>query len=74
MEQKFDEFSLREAMRLAKTPAGQQLMALLQRSCGSELQKAMDRASAGDYAQAQQTISRLLQSPEAQALLKQMKG
>lgn len=74
MEQKFDEFSLREAMRLAKTPAGQQLMALLQQSCGSELQKAMDRASAGDYAQAQQTISRLLQSPEAQALLKQMKG
>lgn len=74
MEQKFDEFSLREAMRLAKTPAGQQLMALLQQSGGSELQKAMDRASAGDYAQAQQTISRLLQSPEAQALLKQMKG
>ena len=74
MEQKFDEFSLRDAMRLAKTPAGQQLMALLQQSCGSELQKAMDRASAGDYAQAQQTISRLLQSPEAQALLKQMKG
>lgn len=49
-------------------------MALLQQSGGSELQKAMDRASAGDYAQAQQTISRLLQSPEAQALLKQMKG
>lgn len=74
MEQKFDDFSIQEAMRMAKSPAGQRLMELLRGSDAPELRQAMDQASAGDYAQAKQTLSGLLASPEVQALLKQMRG
>lgn len=63
-----------ELLRLAQSPAGQQLITLLQRSGGSELQNAIAKASAGDYEQAKTAISSLLSSPEAQALLKQLEG
>lgn len=65
---------MQEAMRLAKSPAGQQLLAMLQRSDTGEIQKAMDQAAAGDYAQAKQTMSSLLASPEIQKLLQQLGG
>ena len=74
MEQKFDDFSIQEAMRMAKSPAGQRLMELLRSSDAPELRQAMDQASAGDYVQAKKTLSGLLASPEVQALLKQMQG
>ena len=74
MEQKFDDFSIQEAMRMAKSPAGQRLMELLRSSDAPELRQAMDQASAGDYVQAKPTLSGLLASPEVQALLKQMQG
>lgn len=61
-------------LKLAQSPAGQQLIAMLQQSGGNELQDAIKKASAGDYTQAQKTISSLLSSTEAQALLKQLEG
>ncbi|MEE0109299.1 MAG: hypothetical protein UEP57_00190 [Oscillospiraceae bacterium] len=63
-----------ELLRLAQSPAGQQLMALLQQSGGRELESAVAKASAGDYTQAKQALSSLLSTPEAQALLKQLEG
>lgn len=60
--------------QLANTPAGRQLIALLQQSGGSELQSAIASASAGNYAQAQKTISKLLDTPEAKQLLEQLGG
>lgn len=63
-----------QLLRLAQSQAGQQLLALLQKSGGSTLQEAIAQASAGDYAQAKTTLSSLLSSPEAQALLKQLEG
>lgn len=74
MEQKFDDFSMQEAMRVAKSPAGQRLIALLQQSNAPQLRQAMDQASAGNYDQAQKSLSGLLASPEVQALLKQIRG
>lgn len=61
-----------ELLRLAQSPAGQQLIALLQQSGGSELQDALTKASAGDYVQAKKSMSSLLASPEIQKLLKQL--
>lgn len=58
--------------KLARSPAGQQLLALLQQNGGSELQSAVSQASAGNYDQARQTLSALLSNPEAQKLLKQL--
>lgn len=61
-----------DLLRLARSPAGQQLLALLQQSGGSELQTAITKASTGDYTQAKTTLSALLASQEAQDLLKQL--
>lgn len=62
-------FSIEEAMKLANSPAGQQLIAMLQRSNGDQLQNAMALAAAGDLKSASQIISTLLSSnPQAQDL------
>ena len=72
MNLKSDDFSVQEAMRFANSPAGQQLIAMLQQADHSQIQKAMSQASAGDYNDAQKTLSQILSSPEAQKLLKQL--
>lgn len=66
--------AIREAMRMAQTPAGQQLIQMLRSHNDQELQTAMDRAAAGDYTAAKQALSAILSNPEAQNLMKQMGG
>ena len=61
-----------QAKQIAATPAGQELIRLLQKSGGTDLQQAMEKAAAGDISQAKATLSALLQNPEAQKLLKQL--
>ena len=61
-----------ELLRLAQTPAGQKLIALLQKQGGSGLQRAITSAAAGDYTRAREILSELLSAPEAQALLKEL--
>ena len=63
---------IREARRIAATPAGQELVRLLQRTGGEELKQAMAKAAAGDYSAAQKALSALLQDPEAQKLMNQL--
>ena len=63
-----------DIMRLAQSPAGKQLMALLQQKNPDDLQKAMRKASSGDYAGAQSQLAGLMDSPEARELLKQLGG
>ena len=63
---------IQEARRIAATPAGQELVKLLQRNGGDELKQAMAKAAAGDYSGAQKALSALLQDPEAQKLLNQL--
>lgn len=72
MQKNFDDFSMQEALRLAKSDAGQQLLALLHSSHGDAVRSAMDCAKAGDMVQAQQALSAFLSDPQAQALLKQL--
>ena len=60
MEKNSQNFSMEEAMKLANSPAAQQLMALLQNANGAQLQKAADLASAGDIKSAGQIINGLL--------------
>lgn len=71
MDQNAD-FSMMDAMRLAQTPAGRQLIAMIQQQNSGAFQQAITRAAAGDYRQAQELLTPLLQKPEIQALLKQM--
>ena len=69
-----DQDAIREAMRLAQTPAGRQLLQMLQSSNDSQLQNAMASAASGDYSAAKQALSAILSNPEAQKLLRQMGG
>ena len=74
MQEKFPNFSIDEAMRLANSPAGKQLMALLQQQPKETLNTAADKAAAGDLNAAKATLSALLSSKEAQALMNQLRG
>ena len=64
--------SIQEVMRLAGSPAGQQLIAMLQAQGGAAFQNAMSSAAAGDYTQAKQVIAAMLSDPKAQQLLKDL--
>lgn len=71
--QKFsDNFSMKDAMRMAQSKEGQQLLALLRSGNSEALDSAMTQAAAGDYEQVKQTLSALLASPDVRALLEKM--
>ena len=74
MQKKNQDFSMEEVMRLAKSPAGQQLLAMLKQGDSAKLEQAVTQAKTGDYSQASQTLSAMLSSPEAQKLLKDLGG
>ena len=72
MDKKNQDFSMAEMMRLAKSPAGQQLFAMLKAQDSSKLDEAAAQAKSGDFAQASKTLSAMLSSPEAQRLMKEL--
>lgn len=72
MKKNSDNFSIQEAMRLAESPAGQQLIALFRQSNDGDLQQAAKFAAEGDLQQAQKLLSGLLKDPQVQQLLKQL--
>lgn len=72
MQKNFQDFSMQEALRLAKSPAGQQLLAMLRQADQGTLQQAMQQASAGDYDLAKTSLQDILSSPEAKALLQEL--
>lgn len=77
MEQKKENnlnISMEEAMHLAQSATAQQLIALLQQQNADALQKAAGLASSGQFAQAGQIMSSLLNNPEAEALMRKLKG
>ena len=63
---------LQEGMRMAKSPAGQQLIAMLKQKDPAALQQAARTAAKGDYAQAMDQLKTVLSSPEGQRLLKDL--
>ncbi len=65
---------MEEAKRLASSPAGRELFALLRQSHGAELEEAMAQAAAGDYDRAQKGLAQLLESPQVQALVQALGG
>ena len=64
-----NEHAMQEALRLAQTEAGKQLVELLRRGNQQQLQQVLDSATRGDMAQAQQKLNQLLQDPQARQLL-----
>ena len=74
MEKNSQDFSVKEAQRLANTPEGQRLVALLQEKDSGQLQQALKQASAGNYKEAGSILQSLLASPEARRLMQQLGG
>lgn len=72
MQKKSEDFSMQDALRLANSEAGQQLLALLRRTNPDALQKAMEQASAGGYSQAAQTLSKAFSSPEVRSAMRKL--
>ena len=70
----YNEQAMRKAMQLAQSQQGKQLLNLLQANHAETLNQAMTQTSQGNYAQAQQILSKLLQDPEAKKLLSQLGG
>ncbi len=64
--------SMEDIMKIAASPAGQQLIQLLQQSNRDAMQTAAQKAAAGDVASAKQAISGLLQDPQVKKLLEQL--
>lgn len=73
MQKNSDNLSMQEALRLAKSEAGQQLFAALRAQNSAAMDRAMEQAAAGDYSQIKSTLSSLLSSPDIKAMLEQMR-
>ena len=73
MEKKYDGFSMQEAMHLAQSYAGQQLLQLLRSNHGDAARSALEKAQNGDIAQARQALQAFLADPQAQELLRRLK-
>lgn len=70
MQKNFPEFSMEDALRLAKSDAGKQLLELLQTNHAEAASAASESVGKGDYQQAQQALSELMADPQAKALLR----
>lgn len=66
--------AIQEAKRIAQTPDGKELAALLQQLGGQNLQKALENAAAGDMTLAKASLSALLKDPQARQLLERLGG
>ncbi len=59
-------------LKIAQSPAGQKLLAMLQSNPSADLSSLAATAASGNLEEAKKKISNLLSSPEAQELLKQL--
>ncbi len=74
MQKNDNSFSMQEAMKLANSPAGKQLIGLLQQADPQAVQKAMNLAASGDYDKIPQVLSSLKEMDEVKKLMKDMGG
>ena len=70
----FGTFSMEQAMALAASPAGKQLIELIQSKSGADFSKAQAYAAAGNMEQAKSELSSLLTDPRIKELLRQFGG
>ena len=74
MEENSNNFSMQDMMRLAGTPAGQQLLNHLQKKNAKQLQMAIAHAVSGNMDQAKALLSEMIGDPESQKLIRQLGG
>ncbi len=74
MHQNPNSFSMDDALRLASTPAGKELVNLLKANTSQEMDYARKAVESGDYETAKNSLSSLLRSPDIQKLLQQLES
>ena len=74
MAENSNNFSMQDLMRLASTPAGQELLNHLQQKDAEKLQMAIAYAVSGNMEQAKAALSGLISDPETQKLLAKLGG
>lgn len=74
MQKNSHDFSMQEALRLAETPAGQRLLAILMQSDPDKLSAAAKQFSNGDSAGAARTLRDFLELPEVKRLVSSIGG
>ena len=72
MQKNSEDFSMQEALRLAQSPAGQRLLAMLRQQNQNQMETAMTQAKAGTMEDARRTIEAMMNTPELQQLLRQL--
>ena len=68
----YDPQTVQELYRMFNSPAGQQLIAALQKNGGDDLEKAVSNAKLGNYDNAKKTIDSLINDPDIKKLLEQL--
>ena len=59
---------------IANSPAGQELLSLVQKNKDAQFDQAMQQAQAGDFSQAKDVLQKMLSTPESQALMEKIRG
>ncbi|MBR7122834.1 MAG: hypothetical protein IKC95_05210 [Oscillospiraceae bacterium] len=72
MQNNSEKFSIERAMKLANSPEGRQLIAMLKQTNPEAISKAMQQASSGDYSNISQTLAPVLNSEDIKKLLRRM--
>lgn len=72
MEKNFDHISMQEAMRLANTDMGKQLMAMFQQQDSKQTQIVMDSVRSGDVEKARKALASFLADPKTQEVLQKL--
>ena len=67
-------FSPEQLRRVLGSSEGRQLLALLSSGCGESLRQAADAAKQGDHARAMELLQPVLNTEQAQALLRKLNG
>lgn len=74
MEQKFDEFSMKEAAKLADSDLGKSLFAVVQGNHKEELATIQQYVAAGDMDAAKAAILKLMDAKDTAAILRRAGG
>ena len=74
MEKEHSNINLSKLMKIANSTAGQELLSLVQNKKDEKFDEAMQLAQSGDFSQAQEIISKILSTPEAETLMKKIRG
>lgn len=74
MQKNSGSFSMEDMMRFAKSPQGQQILAMLKNTKDPTIQKAMEQVSKGDLKAAEQALRGYSPSADLQKAMKQSGG